>query len=301
MSVVIKSNSLYSGAGSMATIEQVITSPQQVIDNFTARVLADGGTIVNPQKIATAVGFLFKNNLISRMGVCASPHYAVKLDAEGGILKLYSIEGQDLVGLSVGGGALPKLVGNFVNFNEGLTSDAVGGILTTATKQAWSKTGRFGVALATNENVNTAANAIFGMSTHGETSLNSDVFSLLSSVPLNGTVSSRINNATYGGTTALMNVTAINNTPKNGAFVFTYNKLATTTELMIHGIVLGVNNPLSAPSGVYENEHYLDFGGISRNTAKVVSGVKMSAMWFMKDVIHSQAFEINKFQEDEYI
>src|SRR5690606_31301776 len=113
------------------------------------------------------------NNLYSRMGVCASPHYAVKLDGAGGVQKLYSIDGQDLVGLTLNGGALPKLTAdNFVNFNDGVSGDSVGGILTTANKQAWSEIGRFAVAVAIKNVVNSGPSPIFGMSTHGETSLN---------------------------------------------------------------------------------------------------------------------------------
>lgn len=300
MSVIIKSNSLYSGTTSAATVDQILTSPQKVIDDFTARVLADGGTIVNPQKVASAVDFLFKNNLISRMGVCASPYYAVKLDGTGGVLKLYSLDGQDLVGLSIGGGALPKIVDNFVNFNEGVTSDSIGGILTTSTKQAWSQTGRFGVAVATKEHANSPSAVIFGMSTHGETSLNTDIFSILTESTSSGRATTRINNAAYGGGTNLLIVGTINN-PKNGALIYTYDKYKSRTSLMVHGVVQGQNIALTAPKEVYENEHYLDFGGTSRSTLKVVSGVKMSAMWFMKDVVDTQAVEINKFQEAEYL
>ncbi|MCE1272431.1 MAG: hypothetical protein LWW88_12930 [Acinetobacter sp.] len=285
----------------MATLTQILTTRKAVIDNFTARVVADGGQIVSSTKLESAVNFLFDNNLYGRMGVCASPHYAVKLDGAGGVEKLYSIDGQDLVGLTLNGGTLPKLtVDNFVNFNEAVAADTVGGILTTATKQAWSKTGRFGVAIATKEHVNSAINPIFSMSTHGETSLNVDVFSIHSNTANAGTASTRINNAGYGGGNVPLTIVTINNS-KNGALMYSYDKYKQRTAFWIHGIFQAENKPLNAPSELYEREHYLDFGGTSRASAKVVSGVKMSAMWFMKDLCDAQAIAINKFQEAEYL
>lgn len=301
MSIVIKSNSVYTGADTLATVEQVLTTPQEVISNFQARVVADGGQIVSMSKLESAVNFLFDNNLYGRMGVCASPHYAVKLDVTGGVEKLYSIDGQDLVGLTLGGGTLPKVTeDNFVNFNDGVSGDTIGGILTTANKQAWSETGRFAVAVATKNIMNSGLSPIFGMSTHGETSLNSDVFSLLTNTSNGGNLATRINNNTYGGTFAGSTVTTINS-PKNGGILFSYDKFGSKAEVRIHGGVLASVNSLIAPQEVYRNEHYLDFGGTSRSVLKIVSGVKMAAMWFVKDLRDIQASEINKFHEAEYL
>lgn len=301
MSIVIKSNSVYTGVDTLATVEQVLTTPQEVISNFQARVVADGGQIVSMSKLASAVNFLFDNNLYGRMGVCASPHYAVKLDGAGGVEKLYSIDGQDLVGLTLNGGTLPKITAdNFVDFNDGVSGDSVGGILTTANKQAWSETGRFAVAVAIKNVVNSGIAPVFGMSTHGETSLNGDVFSLLASTANNGTVNARINNGTYGGAFPVMQVTTINN-PKNGGILFSYDKLKSRVEVRIHGGILSSVNSLVAPQEIYRNKHYLDFGGTSRSALKVVSGVQMAAMWFVKDLRDIQASEINKFHETEYL
>ncbi len=301
MSIVIKSNSVYTGVDTLATVEQVLTTPQEVISNFQARVVADGGQIVSMSKLASAVNFLFDNNLYSRMGVCASPHYAVKLDVAGGVEKLYSIDGQDLVGLTLNDGTLPKLTeDNFVDFNDGESGDSIGGILTTATKQAWSETGRFAVAVAIKNVVNSGSTPIFGMSTHGETTLIGDVFSLMAHTANNGTVSARINNGTYGGAFPPFTVSTINN-PKNGGILFSYDKFKSRAEVRIHGGVSNSLNSLVAPQEVYRNEHYLDFGGTSRSTNKFVSGVQMAAMWFVKDLRDIQASEISKFHEAEYL
>lgn len=301
MSIVIKSNSVYTGADALATVEQVFTTPQEVISNFQARVVADGGSIVSMSKLESTVNFLFDNNLYGRMGVCASPHYAVKLDGAGGVQKLYSIDGQDLVGLTIGGGTLPKVtVDNFVNFNDGMSADNIGGILTTDTKRAWSDTGRFAFAVATKENVNSGSTPIASLTTHGETSLNVDVLSILSDTSTNGTGRARVNYATYGGPFTTLTVTTINN-PKNGALLLMYNKPALNAKLMVHGVTQGILTALTVPEQVYKNDHYIDFGGVSRSVTKAVSGVKMSAMWFMTDLTESQAIKINQFHESEYL
>lgn len=302
MSVVIKSNSLYTGSLLLPTAEQISTTPTLVYNAFASRVTADGGTIVNETKVRKAIDFIFENNLFGRLGVCASPHYAKKLDANGGVLKLYSITGVDLVGLTINSGTLPKITAdNFVDFNESVTADNTGGILTTETKRAWSDTGRFAVAVATKENVNTGSSPIFDMSTHGETTLNADVFSLHTYTANSGAVAWRINNTTYGGGFTSLITFSINNA-KNGAFLFFYDLYKQKASLLIHGIVQSTTSAaFTAPSEIYKNQHYLDFGGTSRATTKIVSGVKMSAMWFMSDVTDSQAAKINQFHETEYL
>lgn len=299
MSTVIKSNQIFSGDG--ATIDQVLTNPDAVYNAFVSRVSADGGSIVSETKVRNAIDFIFENNLFGRLGVCASPHYAKKLDANGGVLKLYSITGVDLVGLALNAGALPKITSdNFVNFNEGMSSDTDGGILTTETKRAWSDTGRFAFAIATKENVNSGATPIASLTTHGETSLNSDTFSVLTYTASSGTGQGRINDASYGGSTRTLTAITINN-PKNGALIFMYNKPMLSAKLMVHGITQGTLTALTVPEQVYKNDHYVDFGGVSRATTKAVSGVKMSAMWFMTDLSESQAIKINQFHEAEYL
>ena len=305
MSIVIKSNNMFQGVS--PTVEQILTSADAVYSAFAARVVADGGVIVNESKTRDAVNFLFKNSLYGRMGVCASPHYAVKLDGSGGVLKLYSIKGQDLVGRSIGGGSLPKITAdNFVNFNDGVSFDSVGGILTTPTKQAWSVTGRFGVAVATKENVNTSYSTssatIFDMTTHGDTALNGDVMNMLTDNISNGRVLAKVNGSAYGsvGGPSVV-VVSINNT-KNGALMYFCDAVSNKVKLMIHGVSQGIPlDPYTPIPQVYKNLHYLDFGGADRSTTKTVSGVKMSAMWFMKDLAESQAIEINKFQEEQYL
>lgn len=296
MSIIIKSNSIYSGNIPAATMDQVITTKGAVYDSFVSRVQSDGGVVVSTQKISDAIDFLFDNNLYGRMGVCASPHYAKKLDAEGGVLKLYSIDGVDLVGMSVGGGILPKITAdNFVDFNEGVNYDTVGGILTTATKKSWSKTGRIAYAVATKGSVNTNNSYSFGLTTHGETAIGSPPMSLLT----NGTVyMTRIHASVYGGEQKEL---GFQNTIRSGATLGSYDKVRGILNSFVDGLETAKIKLSTVPSGVWENEHYLDFGGAILKNIKIVSGIKMSAMWFLSDFTQTQQEVISRFIAQQYL
>lgn len=298
MSLVFKSNDFYSGSSVIPTMAQVTTTQAAVYSKFIARVQADGGVIVSTAKIQEAISFLFDNNLYGRMGVCASPHYAKKLDAQGGILKLYSLDGIDLVGLTIGGGALPKITGdNFIDFNEGVNADTVGGILTTETKNAWSLTGRFAFALATKDSVNNPNNYFAGFSQHNDTTLNTPIFSLLSAA---GAYTSRINESVYGGT-SLQIAYASHGLVNRGVVVTAFDKRAALFNQLCINLVVDSKAAPSVPSKIWEDKHYIDFGGISLSTTKTVAGIKASALWFLSDLTQAQQIAVNQFLTQRYL
>lgn len=296
MSIVIKSNQIFNGES--PTVEQILTTQDAVYSAYLARVVADGGSIVSESKVRDAITFMFDSNLYGRIGVSASPYYGVKLDANGGILKLYSIYGEDLVGRAVGSGELPKIVSNFVDFNPTTHGTVNGGILTTAVKKSWSVTGRMAYAVATKEHIAATLLPLAALSSHGDFALNGDVLSLLAGSATNGTIGLRTNNAAYGGGTAILNLVNANN--PQYSVVAGSDFITKSTFLYTSGALQGSNNPNNIPEQVHKNAHYMDFGGAIRSSGNTLNGFKASALWFLADCTIAQRIATNLFLRTNY-
>ena len=269
-----------------------------VYSAYLARVVADGGSIVSESKVSDAIAFMFDNNLYGRTGVCASPHYGIKLDGSGGILKLYSIYGEDLVGRVVGSGELPKIVSNFVDFNPTTHGTVNGGILTTAVKKSWSVTGRMAYAVATKEHIAASLLPLAAMTSHGDFVLNGDVLSLLAGNITNGTIGLRTNSSVYGGGTVILNLANSNN--PQYSVVAGSDYLTKLTFLYASGVLQGSNNPNNTPDQVHKNQHYIDFGGAIRSSGNTLNGFKASALWFLADCTVAQRIATNLFLRTNY-
>ena len=297
MSVLIKSDNAYVGTGTIPPISQTLTTPQAVIDAYVARVVADGGEIVSRVAIINAVNFMFQNNIYGKTEVCASPLYGRKLDVDGGILKLYSIYGDDLVGVPLNGGTLPKLVGNFVNFNDGASADDTGGILSTATAKTHSETRSLAIAIAAKNIVNTAEAQAAGFTVHDS--------GVVANYAIFGFAASPITEGTIVGIVSKNYSTSLSRTTfprvsQGRAVLVSHNKLTSEQKLYYNGAVGISYSNIIADTRVYNNAHYIDFGGTWRSTDKVVSGIQMSAMWFLKNTNDAQNLAVNAFMQSEY-
>ena len=297
MSVLIKSDNAYTGEGSIPLAVQAATNPQAVIDAYIARVVADGGTIISHEKITNAVNFMFRENLYGRVGISASPFYGVKLNQDGGILKLYSIDGDDLVGLSLNGGDLPKIVGNFVDFNEGQTSDDVGGILTTETAKAHTSARRLSIAMAVKDIANTVEAQTAGFTVHDSGIVNNyNIFGFAATPTTSGTIVGIVSKSYF---TNLSRIT-FPRVSAGHAVLLSYNKVSKKQKLYYNGISELTYSNIVADDRVFSNAHYVDFGGAWRSGSKVISGVRVSAMWFMANANDAQNLAVNAFMQSEY-
>lgn len=297
MSVLIKSDNAYTGVGSIPLVVQTTTNPQAVIDAYIARVVADGGTIISHEKITNAVNFMFRENLYGRVGISASPFYGVKLNPDGGILKLYSIDGDDLVGLSLNGGDLPKIVGNFVDFNEGQPSDDIGGILTTETAKSHTTANRLSIAMAVKDIANTVEMQAAGFTVHDSGIINDwSIFGFSVSPVTSGTI---VGLVSRNYTTGLSRNT-YPRISRGRAVLASYDKIKKNQRLYDDGTLRLNYQDIVADERVFSNAHYIDFGGAWRSGSKVISGVKVSAMWFMTNANDAQNLAVNAFMQSEY-
>lgn len=146
MSVVIKSNN--SVTQSLGTPKMLGKTAQSEFDAYKTRVLADGGVIKDEARTLKAFNLLFNTKLYGNMNTAVSGTFGVKLDSNGGITKLYAIDGTDLIGTAYGTGTLPKLdANNNIDFTaNSLTDNVNGSLLTTSTKMIVSK-GNMGVQI----------------------------------------------------------------------------------------------------------------------------------------------------------
>ena len=107
MSVILKSNVPYSGTKKLKSATVMSMTSQQYFDAYKARVLADGGVVIDETKTKATIDFLFANDLIGRTNVLVSANYGLRKDANNKVDKLYSISGSDVVAKSYGTGVLP--------------------------------------------------------------------------------------------------------------------------------------------------------------------------------------------------
>lgn len=300
MSIIIKSNNVYSGSHALPSIEQVTTSESEVYNTYAARVAADGGTIVSISKVKEAISFLFKNSLVGRMGLCASPHYAKKLTPEGGIMKLYSIVGADLVPKILTSGEAPKItVDNFVNFGNGAVQSSTGGILTTSSSKDWLKSGRFSVSIAQKDIKNTSPQPIFDFTSHGDSGMGVDLFAIQGATAAPLGISSRIANGIYGRSG---DFSYINNSDISKSVTLHYDETTKKGSMIRKGTNYIHSADITIPSPAYTDTFYADFGGANRAAGiGTVSGVKVSAMWIATDANLDQAKRINEFFDTEYL
>lgn len=301
MSIVIKSNNLYSGKGYLPSVAQLSTTQDAVYNAYIARVAADGGTINSIVKIREAIAFIFDKALYGRLGVSASPHFAYKLDATGGVAKLYSIHGDDLEGIKLNGGTLPKITANnFVNFNDGMPASNIGGILSTPYR-TWSERGGISIAIASRDYVNTGITPAVGISLHDKSTVTKDWLTYYTAASSNQTATLRFSTVSYGSTVFDNKTASQLASGTNGAVLFAYDATTPSVELRIHGDVQGNKIPTINMPEIYKNKHHIDFGGIWRGEQQFSSGIKISAMWVGLDLSDGQKSELNRFIENNYM
>lgn len=148
MSVIIKSNNV--AQATIGTIKMLDTSAQAEFDAYKTRVLADGGVIKDENRTLSAFNLLFDTKMYGNMNTCVSGTFGVKTNVNGGIIKLYAIDGADMEGNAYGTGTLPTLTPeNNISFaanNATAENNANGGMFSTP-KMRMSKTNTFGIAL----------------------------------------------------------------------------------------------------------------------------------------------------------
>lgn len=303
MSVILQSNKQYTGEKALPSYNQILTSASQVMSDYSSRVLADGGVINSPSITQKTINFIFTNNLFGRMEVCASPFFGRKLDSNGNVLKLYSIDGEDLetVAIGTGAGAKPTIsaTGGVLFAAGAVSTDANGHILSTATKRARSKNGRMALSVAIKSVKNTGLASVAAFTTHGVPPLSSDIFSVLTqALEASNPTMGRVNLNLAG---AYAQASAMGSKLGNTATVYA-KQSPNFAKLYVNGAevdipVLGVSD-----GKVFNNEYYVDFGGIMRGVGTGYSaGVEINSMMLIGDARPEQAIALDLFVKNTFM
>lgn len=107
MALIIKSDRAYTGTATLKSVLDVAQTAQDYYDEYAARVVADGGTIINAAATLAAITWA-KGRGVLASATAVSASWGVKVDGSNNILKIYGFNGSDFVTPS--GAAANKLV-----------------------------------------------------------------------------------------------------------------------------------------------------------------------------------------------
>lgn len=139
MAVIIKSNKV--ATNNFGPISFLGLAPDALFSKYKARVVADGGSIRDEAYTKNLISKIYGIGMLGNLATYVSGKAGVKLDAAGGIDKLYALDGVDLKVYNEGNAAKPTLTpDNAIEFNGK-------SCFVTTEKQTLSKFGNFGVGL----------------------------------------------------------------------------------------------------------------------------------------------------------
>lgn len=104
MSIIIKSNNV--AANNFGSVKMLGTTAQSEFDKYKARVLTDGGVIVDEARTLAAMEFIHGRKLLGKMGTVVGAYYGIMRVGDT-VLKLYGLDGVDMVAGMTGAGPLP--------------------------------------------------------------------------------------------------------------------------------------------------------------------------------------------------
>lgn len=121
MSIVLKSNVV--SENNLGTYKSLISNATTELATYKARVLADGGEIINEAETLSAFQFLINQGIYGIARTFIGAKYGMKRNASGHITKLYSLDGEDLVAFNLGAGVPVTLVNGEISFSNQVMSN----------------------------------------------------------------------------------------------------------------------------------------------------------------------------------
>ncbi|EPP3506192.1 hypothetical protein ACUN5M_000372 [Acinetobacter baumannii] len=182
MSVVIKSDNI--ATNNFGPSKMLGKTPESEFQAYKTRVIADGGVIKDETRTLNAFKLLFNSKMYGNMNTAVSGTFGVKVNGTGGIEKLYSIDGADLIGVVYGTGTLPTLdASNNISFAaNNPAQNTNGSMFTTAAKLIMSKVGNFGYATCVKDfGDTTAIRRLAGLTKHNDVINTSTISNLVTS------------------------------------------------------------------------------------------------------------------------
>lgn len=117
MSLVLRSN--VSAENNLGTYKSITSNPTTEFNAYKARVLADGGEVMNDADTLAAFKYLIDSGIYGIARTFVGSKFGIKRDSNGSVLKLYALDGIDLVAYNINNSALPvTIVNNELSFNN---------------------------------------------------------------------------------------------------------------------------------------------------------------------------------------
>lgn len=117
MSLVLRSN--ISAENSLGTYKSITSDPTVEFNTYKTRVLADGGEVMSDADTLAAFTYLINAGIYGIARTFVGAKFGIKRDSNGSVLKLYALDGIDLVAYNINNSALPvTIVNNELSFNN---------------------------------------------------------------------------------------------------------------------------------------------------------------------------------------
>jgi|GEM_PF-3123647 len=304
MSALIKSNVSYAGALYPATYSQLITTAQVAFDAYKARVLADGGVINDEAVTLNAFNFMFANKIMGKVNTFISPKFGVKLDGVGGVLKAYSLDGEDMIGRVFGTGTLPKIVDNHFKFNPALSAveTSNGAILTTERKSVRTNKNRHLQAFKIKNIGSTAGVPISQLTNHEDYAMTATVAGAFAVNSSGGTVWLRHVTSQFSLTNTAINTTGnLLNASIGSSITYALDGLSNLTYAYRDGTgqqQQAYDWPLP---DISKTEFYVDLGGFWKSaTNKSFSNLEIGCYISLKDFVRETALAVDAHIKANY-
>lgn len=307
MSLILKSNTKLKSSN-FPNIKQVVSTTGDWFNNYKSRVLADGGEITSESKVRDAISFLFKNNLIGRLSCCASPYYGVKKNASGEVLKLYSLDGEDLVSEVLGTGSHPVITSDgYLEINPDVTDiTTVGnrGVIRTENKVNLKKSKQIGYGTVFKSTETTARLLIQCFSTWESYYPSSSTREPSIDTTLSGWgTESKVIGKDFANPNSAT-IAHKHDAAGRGGFVIRLDADSDADNFQLYNAdMLFRKSTVAYDPDMYELDFHIIYGGnkspiyASHNTG---TRTLLSCMWFIDDLSGDAAVEITKFISRNY-
>lgn len=120
MSLVLSSNQI--ATRNLGSYKSLVSNATDEFAAYKARVLADGGVIVDETATQSAIQKLITKGVYGLAKIYVGGNFGVKKDGSGNLVKLYSIDGQDMTLFSIGTGKPVNHIGNEIVFTNEIKS-----------------------------------------------------------------------------------------------------------------------------------------------------------------------------------
>lgn len=296
MSVILKSNNVLNNIG-LGQVKMLGTTAQAKFDAYKARVLADGGTIKDEARTLSAFKLLFDNKMYGNMDTAVSGTFGVKVDANGGLTKLYAIDGVDLIGVTYGTGTLPTLdTNNNIVFANSVAQNTNGGMFVSESKLIASKVGNFGFLITAKAFITSQNQRIAALTKHNDVANTQMISAVMSYTTGEVAIVTQTDPFTLTATPTFVTTKAQASQVSYPPIVFMHDAAAQVIAGSRSGAEV-VTASGKAFAAITTEDFYIDFGGEYHSDKKYFANATVRDMFCFAHATREQAVALSAFSQ----